>query len=1220
MLGYAEFTTNSSTWTTVEVPLLAVTAYVLTGRRIKISGGAVMQSTVAGDVSTLRLYVDGVQAQAAQVQVVNANQNQSVQVRLVQAPTPGVHTYELRAVRISGTGTWYAAAGVTGPGWLLVEDISGGTGGPGPISLGYAEVTADQAGITTTNVDLTGLAVTINVPAGRTIKITAHVYTHNTSAGAQNVIRINEGATGLMSSALVAGAVSTIEKQIIQRVLTPTAGTHTYKLTADTNLGSMTAAANAARPNWILIEDITGTPSPAGIMPTSQTLAYAEVSANQGGITTETDLTGLTTTVTVPSGRRIKITGRVYAEDTVATDTIALYLKEGSTYINVAQQTGGWNYATDLRVEAIISPSEGTHTYKLTLQRSVGSGTVTMDVAAPGAYPRAFLLVEDITGGAPAVPPVNVPVGVLAQVTNFGNTQTFTSSTLVDITGSSLNIVVPSGRTIRLMAKVHTSGGVGDRVRLAIMEGGTPVGGGYRVMSGGGAGEELVVFAVLSPSAGAHTYKLAMSRDTGAGTATLYSAVSDETTQFIAEDITPTPAPAVGAPSSALGYAEVTANQGTFTAETDLTGLTVTVIVPAGRRLKITGSAYLGSSVGGDQVFTRLQQDGVNIQTAVAFVSTTQSITLERSVILTPSAGTHTYKLRAGRAVGTGNVTSYATPTEPAFLIVEDITGVGFPPYTVAIQPTSQTLALAQTTTSQTGITTEVDVAGLSVTITVPEGRRIRLTMFSTNLGSTVVGDSVAVWIKEGTTALSSQYVGSYKDVTNNGGAGNVTVLAVITPSAGTHTYRVTAARISGTGTVSLLAGAAQPSFLLAEDITGGSPVVAPVSVPVGQLAYAQAIADQAAIGTTLTDLTGLSINIVVPAGRVIRLSAATIFYGFTGAGYAEMQILEGATMVALSQQAAVSGGQESMNCEVVLSPSAGSHTYKVRAHVSTGTMSSGASTQYPAFVMAEDITPTPAPANTAPSSTLGYAEATANQGSIVGSDVDITGLTVTVTVPAGRRLRISGKSYWTSTVTTDEVISFIKEGGAALQEMRLGAIGSAQAHSLEVVVAPSAGTHTYKLAARRLFGSGTLTSNAAAGYPAYILVEDITGSGISGHTHTELDDSGWVPINSFVNGWTYYGGGYTGNVFSSAAWRKKNGIVFLRGLIAGGTTTGGTTMFTLPIGFRPLAGLTHLFAVASGDAFSRIDIEGTGAVKTASAPLSASWVSLSNVSFIAEG
>ena len=51
-------------------------------------------------------------------------------------------------------------------------------------------------------------------------------------------------------------------------------------------------------------------------------------------------------------------------------------------------------------------------------------------------------------------------------------------------------------------------------------------------------------------------------------------------------------------PKGVLGYAQVTANQGSITTGSDLTGLSVTVTVPAGRRLKITGFAAIYARCG----------------------------------------------------------------------------------------------------------------------------------------------------------------------------------------------------------------------------------------------------------------------------------------------------------------------------------------------------------------------------------------------------------------------------------------------------------------------------------------------------------------------------------------------------------------------------------------------------------------------------------------------
>lgn len=124
------------------------------------------------------------------------------------------------------------------------------------------------------------------------------------------------------------------------------------------------------------------------------TLGYAQVTASQGSITTEVDLTGLTVTVTLVAGRRIRLTGLVRAQSTVADDVFRLSIKEGSTLIQALDRIMR-PANTDVTVDGsvVINPSAGSHTYKLTGQRIVGTGTQQVS-AATGFI--AFILCEDI--------------------------------------------------------------------------------------------------------------------------------------------------------------------------------------------------------------------------------------------------------------------------------------------------------------------------------------------------------------------------------------------------------------------------------------------------------------------------------------------------------------------------------------------------------------------------------------------------------------------------------------------------------------------------------------------------------------------------------------------------------------------------------------------------------------------------------------------------------
>ena len=100
----------------------------------------------------------------------------------------------------------------------------------------------------------------------------------------------------------------------------------------------------------------------------------------------------------------------------------------------------------------------------------------------------------------------------------------------------------------------------------------------------------------------------------------------------------------------------------------------------------------------------------------------------------------------------------------------------------------------------------------------------------------------------------------------------------------------------------------------------------------------------------------------------------------------------------------------------------------------------------------------------------------------------------MTVTLVAGRRIRISAQAGVQSTVTGDTAILRIKEGATVLQQ----GVGSLQPVNSEItfcpsiVLTPSAGSHTYKLSLLRLAGTGTLTMVGASNDVPFILVEDI--------------------------------------------------------------------------------------------------------------------------------
>lgn len=115
-------------------------------------------------------------------------------------------------------------------------------------------------------------------------------------------------------------------------------------------------------------------------------LGYAETTTATGGITTTvTDLTGLSVTVNVPSGATILIEGfiaQIYSS--AAGDRGDLQIREGSTslqfaYSRIDTGANGWGGAY---VRLRLQPSAGSHTYKISLARGAGTGTITTYAAA----------------------------------------------------------------------------------------------------------------------------------------------------------------------------------------------------------------------------------------------------------------------------------------------------------------------------------------------------------------------------------------------------------------------------------------------------------------------------------------------------------------------------------------------------------------------------------------------------------------------------------------------------------------------------------------------------------------------------------------------------------------------------------------------------------------------------------------------------------------------
>ena len=128
---------------------------------------------------------------------------------------------------------------------------------------------------------------------------------------------------------------------------------------------------------------------------------------------------------------------------------------------------------------------------------------------------------------------------------------------------------------------------------------------------------------------------------------------------------------------------------------------------------------------------------------------------------------------------------------------------------------------------------------------------------------------------------------------------------------------------------------------------------------------------------------------------------------------------------------------------------------------------------------------------------TLGYAQTTTNFTTTSVTAVQVTGLTLTVTIPAGgRRIRITvfGRSANCSVqaYVTFGIWDGVPNVGTLLATTQcyINAANSTQPVMGSAIVTPSAGSKTYNVGMSTSAGTGTLEQGPL--YPAYILVEAI--------------------------------------------------------------------------------------------------------------------------------
>ena len=117
-----------------------------------------------------------------------------------------------------------------------------------------------------------------------------------------------------------------------------------------------------------------------------------------------------------------------------------------------------------------------------------------------------------------------------------------------------------------------------------------------------------------------------------------------------------------------------------------------------------------------------------------------------------------------------------------------------------------------------------------------------------------------------------------------------------------------------------------------------------------------------------------------------------------------------------------------------------------------------------------------------------------------------------------------------------------------------------------------------------------------------------IEGNQVIVHAPTPpIDDTGWI-APTLLNGWVNYD---TGSQWEQAGYRMIGGVVYLRGLVKGGSLQ--TQIFILPTQYRPRRRL--IFASVAGNLFGRIDVIATGEIYWYAGGTN-EYVSLSGISY----
>ena len=157
---------------------------------------------------------------------------------------------------------------------------------------------------------------------------------------------------------------------------------------------------------------------------------------------------------------------------------------------------------------------------------------------------------------------------------------------------------------------------------------------------------------------------------------------------------------------------------------------------------------------------------------------------------------------------------------------------------------------------------------------------------------------------------------------------------------------------------------------------------------------------------------------------------------------------------------------------------------------------------------------------------------------------------------------------------------------------------------------APSAYWNYPKMAVDGIFGHNLLTNEQLLTGWSISRVADLTGYTVKVaplSPRPSAEDTGWI-TPTLTGGWTQY------NLSNwPTQYRRKGGIVYIRGLVVPPSGSGGSvSIFTLPTGFRPYK-TTLRGAIDAGAAIRHLYLTWDGLIYPNSNP-HASWFSVENV------